>query len=60
MLTGSELGAIAMMDNHYSLMSEAVAPGFDYADNQLATRQEISSKFPHLWETVEAYIYASK
>ena len=44
----------------YSLTSEAVAPGFDYADNQLATPEEIICKFPHLWETVEAYIYASK
>ena len=57
MLTGSELGANS---NGYSLTSEAVAPGFDYSDNQLATREEISSKFPHLWETVQSYVYASK
>ena len=44
----------------YTLTSEAVAPGFDYADNQLATREEISDKFPHLWETLETYVYISK
>lgn len=41
----------------YSLTSEAVAPGFDYADNQLATEKEIREKFPHLWETLETYVY---
>ena len=57
MLIESEQGASS---DGCSLTSEAVAPRFDYADNQLATREEISSKFPHLWETVEAYIYDSK
>ena len=55
MLTGSE-GA---NNAGYTLTSEAMAPGFDYADNQLATREEISDKFPHLWETLEAYVYVS-
>ena len=55
MLTGSE-GA---SNDKYTLTSEAVAPGFDYADNQLATREEISGKFPHLWETLETYVYIS-
>ena len=56
MLTGLE-GASS---NEYTLTSEAVAPGFDYADNQLATPQEISSKFPHLWETLKTYVYTSE
>ena len=56
MLTGSGGASSA----GYTLMSEAVAPGFDYADNQLATREEISKQFPHLWETLETYVYVSK
>lgn len=43
-------------DEGYSLTSEAVAPGFDYNDNKLATEEEIKSKFPHLWETVKMCI----
>jgi predicted cupin superfamily sugar epimerase len=54
------MGSEGASSDGYSLTSEAVAPGFDYADNQLATREEISGKFPHLWETLETYIYASK
>lgn len=44
----------------YTLTSEAVAPGFDYADNRLATPQEISSKFPDLWETLKTYVRTSE
>ena len=40
----------------FSLTSEAVAPGFDYDDNKLATEADVKSKFPHLWETVKMYI----
>lgn len=40
----------------FSLTSEAVAPGFDYKDNKLATEAEIKSKFPHLWETLKMCI----
>ncbi len=31
---------------HYGLISEAVSPGFDYADMTLATRQELIDQFP--------------
>ena len=41
----------------FTLTSEAVAPGFDYDDNQLATEEEIKRKFPHHWETVQTYMY---
>ena len=40
----------------FSLTSEAVAPGFDYSDNKLATVDEIASMFPQHWETVKKYI----
>ena len=53
MLTGASLSG-------YTLISEAVAPGFDYSDNRLATPQEISSKFPDLWETVKTYVRTSE
>lgn len=40
----------------FSLTSEAVAPGFDYDDNKLATAEEIKSAFPNLWKEVEKYV----
>lgn len=40
----------------FSLTSEAVAPGFDYDDNKLATEDEIKSRYPQHWEAVNAYI----
>ena len=39
------MGSADVSSDGYTLTSEAVAPGFDYADNQLATREEISDKF---------------
>ena len=53
MLKNSEL---TVNSADFALTSEAVAPGFDYTDNQLATREQIKSKFPHLWETLQSYI----
>ena len=40
----------------FSLTSEAVAPGFDYTDNKLATGDEMKSSFPQHWEIVKKYI----
>lgn len=34
----------------FGLLSEAVAPGFDYADMELATEQGLRLSFPELWQ----------
>lgn len=39
-----------------SLTSEAVAPGFDYDDNILANEEEIRTRFPRLWDTLQPYV----
>lgn len=40
----------------FSLISEAVAPGFHYDDNVLASEDDIRTRFPHLWDTVKHYV----
>jgi uncharacterized protein len=40
----------------YGLISEAVAPGFDYADNEIATKEKAMSLFPDLMPHIEKYI----
>jgi uncharacterized protein len=39
----------------YSLVSCTVAPGFDFADFQLAKKDELIQQFPHLKETIEEF-----
>lgn len=40
--------------NHgYGLISEAVAPGFDYADMTLGTEENMRSQFPQHWEAIK-------
>jgi predicted cupin superfamily sugar epimerase len=39
----------------YSLVSCTVAPGFDFADFELATRATLLHEFPHLKETIQKY-----
>ena len=44
--------ASRLVSGEYGLISEAVSPGFDYADNQLATIDLMTSLFPdlrHYW-----------
>ena len=48
--------ATSVSNAEFTLTSEAVAPGFEYADNQLASGEQIRDKFPHLWETLQTYI----
>lgn len=39
----------------FGLLSEAVAPGFDYRDRELATPESIQHLFPQLWPQLAAY-----
>ena len=40
--------ASQLTQGEYALISEAVSPGFDYADSELATLHTIQIHFPHL------------
>jgi len=39
----------------YSFVSCTVAPGFDFADFELAKREDLINKFPNLKETIEKF-----
>jgi hypothetical protein len=41
----------------YSLVSCTVAPGFDFSDFELATREALVKEFPHIEETIAAFTY---
>jgi predicted cupin superfamily sugar epimerase len=40
----------------FGLISEAVAPGFDFADHAMATHDDFSRDFPHLYDDIKRYI----
>ena len=40
----------------YALISEAVAPGFEYADNEIATEALVRQKFPAIQDALLPYI----
>lgn len=42
----------------YALVSCTVAPGFDFADFELAERNALTTQFPHLKETIAAFTRA--
>lgn len=42
--------------SEYALISEAVAPGFEYMDNEIATTDFVKQNFPDLQELLKKYI----
>jgi len=45
-----------LLSGEYGLIGEAVAPGFEYRDNTMATREKINELFPHLLERLRPYV----
>lgn len=56
LVRGGEWKAAQLCGGEYGLISEAVSPGFDYADNTLASLSEMRGLFPALSGQVEAFI----
>ena len=48
--------ASALESGEFGLLSEAVAPGFEYEDMELATQERIQSLFPQLFDRLAKYI----
>lgn len=48
--------ATELESGEFGLISEAVAPGFEYEDMELAEEKTIKDSFPHLWDQVSKYI----
>ncbi|MDH5387083.1 MAG: cupin domain-containing protein [Gammaproteobacteria bacterium] len=48
--------ASVLSEGQYGLISEAVSPGFEYEDMELAREKNIREHFPVLFESVKMYI----
>lgn len=48
--------ATELPEGQYGLISEAVAPGFDYQDMELATESRIKTLFPDLWADIGRFV----
>ena len=59
MLVKGGVWKAAMLQNgqQYGLLSEAVSPGFDYADEQLADVEHFKNDFPDLWHDIKNYVH---
>ncbi len=55
-VNGGEWKASHLCSGEYSLISEAVSPGFDYADNVVANLEEVTLLHPDLVPFIEEYI----
>lgn len=48
-------GAKIKDGNGYVLVSCVMSPGFDYADFEMAKREELTNQYPNLKDVIEAY-----
>lgn len=48
--------ASRLCGGEYALVSEAVAPGFDYADNEIATDEIVRRNYPEMLDVLNRYI----
>lgn len=50
--------ASVLMEGTFGLLSEAVAPGFDYQDQEMATSERLRQLFPERWPDLAPYTRA--
>ena len=55
---GGEWKASQLLAGEFGLVSEAVAPGFDYQDNEIARKEQFSQQFPDLVAQVKHLFHA--
>lgn len=48
--------ATVLEAGEFGLISEAVSPGFEYEDMELANGEIIKDQFPHLWDRISEYV----
>jgi predicted cupin superfamily sugar epimerase len=48
--------ATVLETGEFGLISEAVSPGFEYEDMELAKPEIIKNQFPHLWDRIAKYV----
>lgn len=48
--------ATELETGEFALISEAVSPGFDYEDMELADERVMKTHYPHLWDQISKYV----
>ncbi|MGZ4968237.1 MAG: cupin domain-containing protein [Methylobacter sp.] len=48
--------ATELETGEFGLISEAVSPGFEYEDMELAEKEMIKNRFPQLWDQLSKYV----
>lgn len=48
--------ATELESGEFGLISEAVAPGFEYEDMELAKQEIIKNRFPQAWDRIAKYV----
>lgn len=48
--------ATRLKQGEFGLLSEAVSPGFDYNDMEIAKADVLRSNFSHLWDEIKFYV----
>ena len=48
--------ATVLEEGEFALLGEAVAPGFDYRDMEIAKPDDFCSNFPDLWNELKLYV----
>ncbi len=56
MVKGGDWVMARQMSGEFGLLSEAAAPGFDYADNPVATLEDVETLFPDLMSELKGFI----
>jgi len=56
LVPGGVWKASRLYGSSYSLISELVVPGFDYADNELANANDMRQHYEHLYSEIESLI----
>ncbi|MEO0540770.1 MAG: cupin domain-containing protein [Cyanobacteria bacterium P01_A01_bin.105] len=58
LVPGGYWKAAVLESGEYGLLGEAVAPGFDYRDMEIAIANNIQTSFPDHWEKISPYVRA--
>ncbi len=56
LVKGGYWKASFLASGEFGLLSEAVAPGFDYADMEIGEQGLLQKQFPELWPKIAAYV----
>ncbi|NEP00328.1 MAG: cupin domain-containing protein [Symploca sp. SIO2E9] len=56
LVPGGYWKAAVLEEGEFGLLGEAVAPGFDFQDMELAQSENFRQQFPDLWDQVAPYV----